>query len=59
MTPKQADKIIKKQKPVTVRSKYWDETFTKTFNYRNHFDIHSDDGGVFDRQDLIILKTQN
>jgi len=56
MTPKQADKIIKAGKPVTVRTKY-NETFTDTFISRDRWLIRSATG-TYDRGDLELITTE-
>ncbi len=58
MTPRQADAIIKKGKPVTVHAPISDETFVATFIRRDRWSIYSSIGGVFDRGDLVIVKSQ-
>ena len=54
MTTKQADKVIADRKPVTVRSKHFNETFTAVFVSRDRFSIRTVDG-VYDRSDLTIV----
>ena len=54
MTTREADQIIKSGQPTTVRSTEYEETFAATFVSRSRYDIHSADGGVFDRADLVI-----
>ena len=55
MTPRDADKIIKYGKPVTVHNTHFDETFTKVFVKRTRYLIMSADGGVFERDELEIV----
>ena len=55
MTPRQADQIIKLNKPVTVHNTNYNETFTVTFIKRDRFNIHTSTGGVFDRSELVIV----
>lgn len=54
MTPKQADKLIKAGKPVTVRSKHWGDEFTTTFFKHDRWYIYSEHG-EFVLQDLEIV----
>ena len=56
MTPRKADQIIKKGKPVTVHNAIYNETFTRLFIRRDRRNIYSSDGGVFDRSDLEVIK---
>ncbi len=60
MTPREADKIIKAGKPVTVNALSWDgriiETFTATFVSRDRFCIATDNGGKFDRPSLQLVR---
>lgn len=49
MTPRQADKIIKAGKPVTVTNAKYGETFTAIFIKRDRTCIESADGGKFHR----------
>ncbi len=58
MTPRQADAIIKKGKPVTVYGRNFNETFVATFIRRDRYSIYTNTGGVFDRGDLDIIKNQ-
>lgn len=58
MTPKQADKVILANQPITVRNTRYDETFTATFVKRDRLYIHSADGGTFDRSELEIVKAE-
>ena len=55
MTTREADKIIKQAKPVTVHNSHWDETFTATFVKRDRYLIYSEDGGVFERDELEVV----
>ena len=55
MTPREADKIIKAGKPVTVHSEDFNETFTAVFTNRDRRNIYADYGGKFDRADLVIV----
>jgi len=57
MTPKQADKIIKAGVPVTVKNFQFGETFTAIFVSRDRFSITTQDGGLYSRDDLDIIKT--
>jgi len=57
MTPRQADRVIKAGKPVTVYNSHWDETFTAVFVSRNRRMIMSADGGVFHRDELELVNT--
>jgi len=56
MTPRQADQIIKLNKPATVHNTFYNETFTATFIKKDRWNIHTSTGGVFDRGELIIVK---
>ena len=42
MTPREADKIIKAGKPVTVHHSYFNETFTAIFTKRDRSSIYAD-----------------
>ncbi len=56
MTPRQADKIIKEGKKVTVMSTQFTELLPdKLFVRRDRWNIYSEDGGVYDRGDLEII----
>ena len=55
MTPKQADQIIKNNKPVTVHNPVYNETFTALFVKRDRFSIYTNTGGVFERGDLVKI----
>ena len=55
MTPKQADKLIREGKPVTVHNAHFDETFVAVFVSRTRRTITSQDGGIFDRSELEIM----
>ena len=57
MTSRQADKIIRKGKPVQVHSQEYEETFTALFVNRTRWSITTSDGGIFDRGDLVIEET--
>jgi hypothetical protein len=58
MTPRQADQIIKKGEPVTVRSLTYNETFTAVFISRDRWNIRTADG-LYDRGDLEIVEDDN
>ena len=55
MKTKQADKLIKAGKPVTVRNTHFDETFTTTFISRDRYTITAADGGLFERDELEVV----
>lgn len=55
MTPKQADKLIKLGQPVTVRNETFNETFTATFVSRDRHTISTEDGGLFERDELEVV----
>ena len=42
MTPREADKIIKAGKPVTVHDSLYKETFKAIFTRRNRWNIYAD-----------------
>ena len=54
MTPKQADKIIKAGKVVTVHNLFYNETFTALFIRRDRWDIYTADN-VYDRAELNVV----
>lgn len=56
MTTHEADKIIARGEPVTVRSRDFDEEITARFTRRDRWSIYSAAGGVFDRGDLEISR---
>ena len=55
MTPQQADRIIKAGKPVTVIHTPSGEVFTRSFIYRDHWNIRAEGGGLFSRDDLKLV----
>lgn len=57
MTSAQADRIIKQQVPVTVRSTFYGEVFTALFVERDRRTISSATGGKYDRADLVIVES--
>lgn len=57
MTPREADRIIKKGQPVWVRS-YLNDVFEAVFVRRDRRNIYTADGGTFSRDDLQILPTE-
>ena len=54
MTTRQADRIIKREQPVTVHNTRYNETFTALFLRRDRYLIYSKNG-VFERADLELL----
>jgi len=57
MTGRQADKIIKAGKPVTVHNAIYNETFTTLFTERDRYNIYSVNGHIYDRVELQIVST--
>ena len=58
-TIKQADKIIKAGKKVTVRDSLFHQTFTALFVRRDRWNIYCKHGGIFDRQALEVINKSN
>ena len=60
MTPRQADKLIKAGKPVTLHNAFYDETMTDVVIVRrDRWNIYLADGAVMDRGDCeVIAPTQ-
>ena len=58
MTTREADKIIVRNQLTTVHSKHFDETFAKLFIKRDRWNIYTQDGGIYDRNDLEIIFTK-
>jgi hypothetical protein len=56
MTTRQADQIIRKGQPVTVRDTHFNEVFTTTFVRRDRWHLYTAKGGVYERGDLTLLK---
>lgn len=56
MNTREADKIIKAGKPVTVHNPVYAETFTVKFVRRDRYNLYSENGGKFDRAELKIVK---
>jgi len=59
MTPREADKIIKAGQPVTVRNTVWNEQFTVVFVGRDRWNMFTDQGGVMDRGELVVVPPQD
>ncbi len=58
MTPREADKIIKAGRVVTVSNiRRPNEKFSRFFVKRDRWNIYSADGGVFDRGELELVTT--
>jgi hypothetical protein len=57
MTPRQADKLIKDGKPVTVRNTFYDETFTAVFVRRDRWNVYTEDG-CYDRGELELVSEE-
>ena len=55
MTPRQADAVIKADRPITVQNTKYGETFTATFVSRDRYDLYTDTGSVYDRGELTII----
>jgi len=55
MTTREADKIIKKGEPVTVHNAFYNETFSARFVRRDRYRLYSDDGGIYERNELEIV----
>jgi hypothetical protein len=56
MSPKEADKVIKAGKPITVYNDYFRETITFIPVSRDRWNIIGSKGEKFDRGELKILK---
>jgi transcription elongation GreA/GreB family factor len=56
MTPREADKVIKRGQPVTVKHAESGETFTILIIKRDRWSVATDNGGLYSRDDLIVIK---
>lgn len=56
MTPREADRIIKVGKPVTIYAPKYNETFTTTFTQRDRRTISDDKGGKWHRDELELIE---
>ena len=58
MTTRQADKLIKDGKPVTLHNSFYGETFTVTLASRDRWNVRTTCGAVLDRGELEIVTTK-
>ena len=57
MTPRQADRIIKKGEPVTFYEPFEGRTFTRVFVRRDRWNIYTEQGEKLDRGELTLVTT--
>ena len=56
MTTRQADKLIKDGKPVTIHNTFYCETATVTLVSRDRWNVRTECGMVLDRGELEIIQ---